>query len=316
MCEVERNHVRIRVRTISLPVMETTDKQTSGRGYYHICSDGNHSSVLFLDEDDFKAAMNRVAVCALRLKVVIVAFVLMDNHFHFIIRARSKEEAIRFANEFKRLTGIYQSHKYGRANSLVHLPVKVLFVDGSDYLKTVICYVIKNPTKARLGMFYDYPWGTGGLYFRNGRRATSGSRSVGSFSQEAIRALCKTRVAIPKDWLICDGVLLPENYVAIGEAEQLLRSPRAYMFFLSLNKDDDIEREFGDWNDLRLTDSELRQERDSFIRQRFGQCRFRDLAVPDRLKVARYLRHKYLCSKKQIARIVQLPLETVDNNLQ
>ena len=137
------------------------------QGYYHICSDGNRVDILFKNEKDFIAAMNRVATITLRMKVIILAFVLMDNHFHFVIKTDSEEDAIRFANEFKRLTGKYNADMYGDALSLSRLPVKVIPVPDEDYLKTLVVYVIKNPTKARIEMFYTYPWGTGGLYFRS-----------------------------------------------------------------------------------------------------------------------------------------------------
>ena len=86
--------------------------------------------------------MNRVAVCTLRLRVVILAFVLMDNHFHFIIHAPDEDTAYRFANEFKRLTGLYLTNKYHLPNSLSKLPVKALPIPDDDALKTQICYEI------------------------------------------------------------------------------------------------------------------------------------------------------------------------------
>ena len=280
-------------------------------GYYHVCSDGNFASVIFHNSDDFRAAMNRVACCSLRLRVVILAFVLMDNHFHFIIRAPSEDDAYRFAHEFKRLTGLFLTEKYHLPNSLKKLPVKVLPILDEDGLRTKLCYVLKNPTKARIGMFYDYPWGTGGLYFRKVGPFLP-SCSVASFAKDTIRKVCQTRVSIPADWQISDGILLPENYVPVMEVEQLFRTTRSFMYYLSLNKDDEIEQEMGEWNALRLTDSELRQERDIYAKEQFGKTRFRDLSAPERIKVARYLRHKFLCSKKQIARIVQVNYETIE----
>ena len=290
------------------------NQATSGRGYYHVCSDGNFASVIFHNPVDFKAAMNRVAVITLRLDVIILAFVLMDNHFHFIIQAPDEDTAYHFANEFKRLTGLYLTNKYHLPNSLSKLPVKALPIPDEDALKTQICYVLKNPTKARISMFYDYPWGTGALYFRQEKRADSAMR-VDAVTGEEIRKICQTRVTIPGEWLLCDGILIPDNYVPIKEVEQLFRSTRSMMYFLSLNKDDEIEQDMGQWNELRLTDSELRQERNLFAREKFGASRLRDLSLPDRIKVARYLRHKFLCSKKQLARIVQLPIETLEKVL-
>lgn len=286
--------------------------QSDRSGYYHVCSDGNYTSVLFLDPEDFRAAMNRIAVCSLRFRVIILAFVLMDNHFHFIIQAASEDEAYRFSQEFKRLTGLYQTEKYHQPRTLRKLPVKVLPIMDEEALKTQICYVLKNPTKARIGMFYDYPWSTGALYFRKAAGTLNPSFCVSSFTKDSIRTVCRTRFALPADWRVRDGILIPENYVPVAMVEQLFRTTRSFMYYLSLNKDDEIEQGMGQWNELRLTDSELRQERDLYAKEKFGTYRLRDLSLRERAQIARYLRHKYLCSKKQVARIVQLPFETIE----
>ena len=47
--------------------------------YYHICSDGNFSSVLFRNATDFKAAMNRIAVCAYKTPGIKILALLISN---------------------------------------------------------------------------------------------------------------------------------------------------------------------------------------------------------------------------------------------
>lgn len=282
------------------------------QGYYHICSDGNRADVLFGNKEDFVAAMNRVAAITLRMKIVILAFVLMDNHFHFVIKADSEEAAVHFANEFKRLTGMYNASQYGAHLSLSRLPVKVISVSDENYLKTLIAYVIKNPTKARIEMFYTYPWGTGRLYFNGMQRLKPSFRQTGV---RYIKEQCRTHIAIPSDWIVSEGMILPENYVAIDLVERLFKTPRSYMFFLSLNKDDEMERALGEWNEINLTDTELRAERDRMMKELFGIRTLRELSAPDRLKLARLMRRRFLCSKKQIARIVHLSYDAVLQNL-
>ena len=87
------------------------------------------------------------------------------------------------------------------------------------------------------------------------------------------------------------------------------------MFFLSLNKDDEMERALGEWNEINLTDTELRAERDRMMKELFGIRTLRELSAPDRLKLARLMRRRFLCSKKQIARIVHLSYDAVLQNL-
>lgn len=281
------------------------------RGYYHICSDGNSVDVLFRNETDFVAAMNRIAACSLRFKIVILAFVLMHNHFHFVIQADSEEEAIRFVNEFKRLTGQYIAHQYGQLSSLVRLPVKIIPVPDDSYLKTLIAYVVKNPTQARLNMFFTYPWGTGSLYFCGDKHPFRGTFEEKNPGGRFIREICRTHESVPAHWRVSGDLILPENYVAVEEVEQLYKTARSYMFFLSLNKDEQLEKDYGEWNEINLSDTELRAERIRMTKEMFGTTSLRDIPVPDRVILARQMRRKFLCSKKQIARIVHLPYEAI-----
>ena len=286
------------------------------RLYYHICSDGNYADVLFRNEQDFKAAMNRIAVCTLKRPVVLLAFVLMGNHFHFVGRFCSEDDCYGFANDFKRLTGKYNSDIYHEKASLGRLLVKAIPVTDETQLRTLIGYVVKNPTKARLGMFYSYRWGTGSLYFREeDERMHNDSVTVSCLGARSRRQICRTRVSLPLGWIIKEGIILPENYVAVKEVELLYKTTRSYMYFLSMNKDDEIERDLGEWNELRLSDAEMRIARSKMSMEMFGTDNIRDLSAPLRLKIAKAMRAKYLCSKKQIARIVLLPYDVVEKAL-
>ena len=47
--------------------------------------------IWFQDEEDYKVAMNLVAVAAFVCKVAILDFILMSNHVHFVVQADIKE---------------------------------------------------------------------------------------------------------------------------------------------------------------------------------------------------------------------------------
>ena len=214
--------------------------------YYHICSDGNFSSVLFRNTTDFKAAMNRIAVCAYKTPgIKILAFVLMDNHVHFVVSCMSESACRKFIAEFFRLTGKYNWDYYRQKATVRGIPVKVIRETDEDSLKTVIAYVLKNPTKARLGMFFNYPWGTGALYFGGSKEYEQSLVRLGDVSVEeaglyTVRRQCRTLFHLPADWILRDGVILPDNYVDVQAVEKLYGTPRSYMYFLSLNKDTDF----------------------------------------------------------------------------
>ena len=47
----------------------------------------------FRDEEDYRVAMNYVAIqAACCPEVVVLAFVLMSNHVHFVLRGRERDE--------------------------------------------------------------------------------------------------------------------------------------------------------------------------------------------------------------------------------
>ena len=281
--------------------------------YYHICSDGNHSFALFLSDGEFKAAMNAVAICALITKVDILAFVLMDNHFHFAVRAESEERCRLFILELKRMIGIRLAVNPERRGVMRRLPVQIIAVNDEDYLRVLICYILKNPTKARKGMFYNYLWGSGSLYFNTGIPATA--TRVKDCGRRKVKEVVGTHCRIPEDWLIDDGVILPINYICTEDVERLFRSTRSFMFFLSKNADESIEKDYKEWNDINLDDTEMRRERDAIAKRVFGTSRLRDLSGPDRITLAKHLRRRFLCSSKQLSRVVQVPLKEIEQKV-
>ena len=164
-------------------------------------------------------------------------------------------------------------------------------------------------------MFYQYPWGTGRLYFKyecaDDRYQDMSVRQVKDLNQSQYRTLFQTRIEVPPSWLIRDGIILPENYVPVKQVEDLFKTTRSFMFFLSMNNDAEIEREMDEWNEIRLPDPELRTARNELIEKMFGKTRLNDLSAPQRLSLARALRNRFFCSKKQLARIVRLPYDEV-----
>lgn len=53
-------------------------------GYFHVCTDGRSLPWMFQDESDFIAGVNRIGICYLRTDAKVIAYVLMDNHVHFV----------------------------------------------------------------------------------------------------------------------------------------------------------------------------------------------------------------------------------------
>ena len=136
------------------------------KGFYHLFSDGFRTDVLFEDKLAFIAGMNIVALCFFRCNVSILAFCLMDNHVHFILYG-TKEDCLKFRDKFIHKYGIWHSNRHsGKIHETIDFDIKLM--DDERYILNSIAYVLRNCIAAGYGYCAsDYPWSSGGLYFRH-----------------------------------------------------------------------------------------------------------------------------------------------------
>lgn len=57
---------------------------------YHICTNGEESPIIMRDEEDFRTALNYLAITSWKTKTIIVAYCLMSNHIHTNVGAENK----------------------------------------------------------------------------------------------------------------------------------------------------------------------------------------------------------------------------------
>ena len=297
------------------------------RNCWHISSDGGYAFALFETEEDFKAAMNRLALLACRSGVIILAFCLMDNHIHFVLYGL-REDCEAFAKEFLNLTAHYNSRKHGDRRGASSIPLSCQSIEDEEYLLNAICYDVRNPPVNGLKYtFYDYPWSSGPLYFRTASgwaaplwkaapeawpeetRKFFNVKKAGELGTKERRSITGSDQKVPEDWLIFEGVILPSSYIPAETVEKLFKSHRAFNYFAGRSKEKDMEEVMGVWSSLSLQDTEMRQHRDEEMAALYGTDRIRSLSIRQRIEIGRILRRKYMTSVKQIARVVCIPTE-------
>ncbi|MBP9992891.1 MAG: hypothetical protein KBS73_05585 [Bacteroidales bacterium] len=284
---------------------------------WHFSTDGNSVDEMFCDEEDFRHGMNRIYVIGKRFKLVILAFCLMDTHVHFVLYGSFRECNL-FMHEYVRLTSSYMSNKYGVANKFADISISHQNVDTDNYLKTVICYTIKNPVAA--GMPYPllgYPWSSGSLYFA--KYGYWMSPSIGSeathLSNRQIRELLKTHDKISRNVLFIDGMIHPSEYVAIGIVEKIYRTAKSFNWFLCRTKEDDVDARGGIISCLSIPMQEMRQNRNALCQEMFGITGTKSLDTSQRIKLARALKFRYNSSIKQISRLCGLMYDEIKDIL-
>lgn len=197
---------------------------------YHITTNHFLDRLWFKDIDDFKAAMNYVAVVSSLHKVKVLAFILMSNHVHIVLYC-SEEEAKAFIDTLKKLYGIYYARKYNVSNFFRRVKVNISAVEGKEAAERAIAYVQMNCVAANICPTpFFYPWGTGSCFFNENPEP---GIPLESLSRRAQIKLIKSNVKLPSTMRLSEkGYILPESYVNVKGVESLFQTSKRYDYFM------------------------------------------------------------------------------------
>ena len=287
-------------------------------GYYHLCSDGDLTPLFIVDDDDYRVAFNLVGVCAANCDVVVLSFSIEDTHPHFLLYGTKPA-----CTAFKLMYEDSWAHHVGRTRGTrkdAELDLEILYVDSEEYLLSVGTYSIIQPTKdGKQVMPYDYLWGTGSMYFRSKGhqsiwcRADSGEilkpTNVGDLSVHEQRIILNTYRRVPGHWKLCNGILLPENYVDVAHFERIYRTANRYRVFLASNRSRDqiVKEKLAMARGLSIDDAEARSKCHSLMQALYGFKDVRRLTPPQRVRLAQQLWKQFHLNKRQLATLVRLP---------
>ncbi len=285
---------------------------------WHFSTDGNAIDAIFESDEDFVAGMNRVFVVLQGYNVVILAFSLMDTHVHFILHGIF-EECNRFMHEFIRRTSWYISVKHHERNKLDRVPISHQPVEDDYYLKTVICYTVKNaPVGGVMFNALDYPWSSGPLYFRRPDYWSSpiwmdGIEMDPSMGSDRRKGALRTNNSIITHSIVpmVGPIVFPGEYVAYEIVERIFKTCRSFNFFLCITREEDIDSRGGSISLLSIPMQEMRQHKNEVCQDLFGKKSIKSLSTEQRLRLARTLRRRYNSSIKQIARLCGLVYDEV-----
>ncbi len=113
--------------------------------YYHIYNRGINSETVFQDDNNMSYFLKLVEKYLIP-KVNILAYCLLNNHFHFAIEVTTdtKEVNQAFSNLFNAYTKAYNKQNY-RTGALFERPFKRKHIKDENYLKQLILYIHRNP---------------------------------------------------------------------------------------------------------------------------------------------------------------------------
>ena len=116
---------------------------------YHVTSRGNRREPIFEDDQDRLSLLTVVSQSMERFDATVLAYCLMDNHYHFVIHTRRAN----LSQLMRQLNGVYTqtyNRRHGKAGHLFQGRFKAILVDQDAYLLEVCRYVELNPVRARI----------------------------------------------------------------------------------------------------------------------------------------------------------------------
>ena len=264
----------------------------------------------FLDEEDFVTGMNHVAIQAASSKVIILAFILMSNHLHFVVYGRW-EDVLAFINGMKSRYSNYLYRKYGRKEFLRRNGVDIREIPEEDEaIERAIAYVHMNCVAANIcSSAAHYPWGTGSIFFNTGKRKGT---PLGDLSVRARRKFLHSESTIlPLNWIFGDdGYILPESYVNINYVETLFRSPKRMNYFLATSSK--AKKRFESSVDKlpAFRDQTILSILPDLYRSLFQKQQFDELSTEEKVEALRQIRYRFCSNINQIARVTGLSYES------
>lgn len=296
------------------------ESKTMKKEYFHLCANGADSRNFIVCEADYYAAFNLIGVCAANTAATVVSFSIEDTHPHFLLWG-TREECSRFKVLYETLYGHYAAAtRKGGAELFLRCELYCV-EDDESYLLNVAVYTIIQATKdGKAVMPYDYRWGTGSMVFRKGYYIPvwlfDGNGTVcepvpfSSLGTRARRALLHTRnLSIPGHWMVCNGVILPSNYVDVARFESIYGTHNRFRVFLSSprKREEAMLARMAEQRGVSMEDMEARKVCGDVCKQLFGTRDPRRLDARDRIGLARELRNRYRLTFRQLATLVRLP---------
>ena len=285
---------------------------------WHFSTDGNAVDFMFYDEEDFINGMNRIFVLLQKYDIVILAFILMDTHIHFILWG-TLEDCNKFVHEYVRQTSRHISITHGDRKKLGNVPVHYQTIDTDYYLKTALCYVIKNAPVG--GLPYnalDYPWSSGPLYFRHKDQWSSPSwLSELDAGNDSTMGVHEKRYVLHTRSQMADGVkmigplVFPGEYVAFELVERVFKTCKGFNYFMCCSKESDVDSRGGAISRLSIPMQEMRQHKNEVCWELFGTSSVKGLDTRQRIRLAKALKSRYDSSVKQITRLTGLIYDEV-----
>ena len=280
--------------------------------YWHLCSPGELSGILFKNTDDYIFGMNLVALCAGVFKndVSILTFQLMSNHVHFIMRG-SRESVERFFEEFRKRLSKYMAQK-GYSSDCKGFTHNIFRIEDEIYLRNSIAYVNRNGYLVNKDYTpFSYPWGSN-RYFFNLTDNNTLKVKIGKKSIRERKSIFHTHFnEFPENYYFVGKYISPMCYIAIDEANRIFKDAHHYLNSITRRVETygEIAKQLEDR--ITYTDEEILNAIYSLSYKKFNTSP-KGLDKMQKIDIAKELHFNYNACNKQIKRVLRIDEEIIN----
>jgi len=125
---------------------------------YHLLSRGNEGGDIFKEQKDRNLFLCTISEFSERFDIDVFAYVLMDNHYHLLVRTRNanlKKAMHWFGTTYTQRF----NRRHFRSGHLFQGRYKSMIVQNNAYMLQLSCYIHRNPLRAGIvKRLADYPW--------------------------------------------------------------------------------------------------------------------------------------------------------------
>ena len=281
--------------------------------FYHLSTKPLEDGLIFECDEERRIAFNLMAVTAKEFHIDILAFALMSNHFHFIIRGELVDGLAFFHRLKKRLSNYFARRGRPGILNAVNVDSDTPAISSLTQFRNEIAYVIRNPYVARTDVNpFAYPWCSGFLYF-NPLLGSLSSKSVNELSYKEKRSMTRmTNPILDSQFRVREGMIAAESFVNYKLVEQLFPSARKFTWWVLKNVEAQVETSVRMGEKPNLNDDELFVTAQQLSRSEYGRDSVKELSLLQRKELGILLKNKWGASNGQVARIAQLDPKTVD----
>ena len=276
-------------------------------GPFYIVTTENLPWLLFACERDFMDGANMVAVSVHELALRLLADVEMNNHLHFVFEG-AYEQVMVFVERFRKMMSRYQLAKGNP--SLNRWDIQIKSIDNLKYLRNALLYVFRNPSVAMRNCTpLGYKWSSAQLMFNENLYRYSQGVPYNSLTYREKRLIAHSReLILPDSYRVLDGMILRECFVDYKRAERFFES--AYQFFYQLGRKVESDAETARWIGEKI----LLPNEDVFgiVSAWYNVQKTSLLSTNQRLEAARRMKAELMSNNKQIAQVLRIPIEQVD----